>query len=127
MDHVGFDERSFRSLWVVEIKWSNRYFERPADLLKSLLSFCNANNLSEGVVTTIDKQGVKECQGIILTFIPSAVYAYVVGKNTFIQNGLRFGITSMPRDGQIVKRPDGETDRSEGRTFNEGKSCRESR
>jgi predicted AAA+ superfamily ATPase len=93
VDLVGFDERSFRPLWAVEIKWSNRYFERPAEL-KSLLTFCNANNLSEAVVTTIDKQGVKECQGIKLTFIPAAVYTYAVGKNTLIQKGLRSGITA---------------------------------
>jgi len=90
VDLIGLDERSFKPLWAVEIKWSNRYFERPAEL-KALLSFCAANNLDQAVVTTIDKQGVKECQGVRLTFVPAAVYTYVVGKNTLVQKGLRMG------------------------------------
>lgn len=88
VDLIGLDERSFKPMWAVEIKWSNRYFERPTEL-KSLLSFCSLNNLDQAVVTTIDKQGVKECQGIKLTFIPAAVYTYVVGKNTLVQKGAR--------------------------------------
>ena len=90
VDLIGLDERSFKPMWAVEIKWSNRYFERPTEL-KSLLSFCSSNNLDQAVVTTIDKQGVKECQGIKLTFIPAAVYTYVVGKNTLVQKGVRIG------------------------------------
>ena len=90
VDLIGLDERSFKPMWAVEIKWSNRYFERPAEL-KALLSFCAANNLDKAVVTTIDKQGIKECHGIKLTYIPAAVYTYTVGKNTLVQKGMRIG------------------------------------
>ena len=90
VDLIGLDERTFKPLWAVEIKWSNRYYERPLEL-KSLLSFCETNKLDQAVVTTIDKQGVKECRGIRLTFVPAAVYTYAVGKNTLVQKGLRMG------------------------------------
>ena len=41
--------------------------------------------LQKAVVTTIDKLGVKEENGVQLTFFPASVYAYAVGRNTLIQ------------------------------------------
>lgn len=84
VDLICLDEKKFKPLWAVEIKWSNRYFEHPAEL-KSLFSFCATNQLQKAVVTTIDKQGLKEENGLQLTFVPASVYAYVVGRNTLIQ------------------------------------------
>jgi len=53
VDLSCLDEKKFKPLWAVEIKWSNRYFEHPAEL-KSLLSFCATNQLQKAVVTTIE-------------------------------------------------------------------------
>lgn len=80
VDLVSLNHFTFKPTWAAEIKWSNRYFERQSEL-KSLISFCQTNNLREALVTTIDKQGVKECDGIKLNFIPAAIYTYTVGKN----------------------------------------------
>lgn len=84
VDMVGIDDRNFKAQWALEIKWSNRYFDKPVEL-KSLLDFCTKNALSNALVTTIDKQGVKEYGGVELHYYPSAVYAYVVGANTIDQ------------------------------------------
>lgn len=63
---------------------SNRYFERPEEL-KSLFQFCEKNNLKSALVTTIDKEGTVELNGIKLSFVASALYAYVVSVNTLDQ------------------------------------------
>jgi hypothetical protein len=81
VDLVNLSRQTNRPDWVVEIKWSNRFFEAPNEL-KSLTSFCSENNLSQALVTTIDKTGIKENQSLQLQFLPAAVYAYNVGKNT---------------------------------------------
>ncbi len=54
-------------MWALEIKWSNRYFETPGEL-KSLLTFCETNNLKSALVTTIDKTGSREMQKMKLHF-----------------------------------------------------------
>jgi uncharacterized protein len=84
VDLVQLDDKTQAPLWAVEIKWSNQYFDRPRDL-KSLLQFLRDNNLKSAMVTTIDKEGVKKIGDITLQFVPSAVYAYTVGRNTLLQ------------------------------------------
>ncbi len=81
---VKLDELQQQPQWAVEMKWSNHYFEKPGDL-KSLFQFLGDNNMKTALVTTIDKEGVKEVNGVKLNFVPSAVYAYTVGKNTLNQ------------------------------------------
>jgi len=84
VDMVGLDDKKMKPDWALEIKWSNRYYEKPEEL-KSLLQFCKKNNLSSAMVTSIDKEGVVNLDGIELTFYPSAMYAYTVGANTINQ------------------------------------------
>ncbi len=81
VDLVNLSRKNNKPDWAVEVKWSNRYFESPKEL-RSLISFCTENNLKEALVTTIDKQGVKEVKNIQIQFLPAALYAYNVGKNT---------------------------------------------
>lgn len=81
VDMVHLDDKSFNPRWAVEIKWSNRYFDKPGEL-KSLIQFCNINGLSKAIVTTIDKYGKKAVGDVQLTFIPAAVYVYNVGHYT---------------------------------------------
>ncbi|NEW83241.1 MAG: DUF4143 domain-containing protein, partial [Mariniphaga sp.] len=88
VDMVGLSQQNFKPQWALEIKWSNRYFENPGEL-KSLLNFCETNQLNSALVTTIDKSGTKEMQKLKLHFLPSALYAYTVGKNTILQKQLR--------------------------------------
>lgn len=82
VDIVGLDEKTLKPNWAVEIKWSNRAFENPYEELKSLIFFCRKNKLKEAIVTTIDKEGSKEVEGIEIKFIPSAMYTYIVGFNS---------------------------------------------
>ncbi len=84
VDLVHLDEQRQKPTWCVEIKWSNRYVEKPSQL-KSLLSFCAKNSLPEATVTTIDKQIVKEHEGTRLYYYPAAVYAYAAGIRTLRQ------------------------------------------
>lgn len=81
VDLVLLDSRSFKPAWAVEIKWSNRYFDHPNEL-KSLLGFCRVNQLGQALVTTIDELGTYELDGLKLTFVPAAIYAYNIGQFT---------------------------------------------
>lgn len=84
VDMVKLDNQSLKPIWAVEIKWSNQFFEKPGSL-KSLLQFLKENELQTALITTIDKEGTKEVEGLNLNFIPAAVYAYTVGENTLLQ------------------------------------------
>ena len=81
VDMIGLDKGLLKPAWALEIKWSNRYHEKPTEL-KSLLSFCSENKLDTALVTTIDIKDQKEFKGVVLQYVPAATYAYNVGKNT---------------------------------------------
>lgn len=66
--------------WAVEVKWSDRYCEKPSEL-KSLISFCNANGLKDVVVTSKTQTVTCKVEGIPIPFIPASVYCYSVGYN----------------------------------------------
>src|SRR5574343_1543963 len=59
VDLVLVDDKTFKPLWGVEIKWSNRYFEKPSEL-KSLIQFCKSNHFKYALVTSIDYYGIKQ-------------------------------------------------------------------
>jgi predicted AAA+ superfamily ATPase len=84
VDMVGIDIKLLKPKWALDIKWSNRYVEKPQEL-KSLLYFCAQNGLANGTITTIDKFADVEHKGIRLHYIPAALYAFTVGANTLIQ------------------------------------------
>ena len=81
VDLVLVDDKKFKPVWGVEIKWSNRYFEMPQDL-NSLIHFCKSNEFENALVTTIDKQGTKKINDLNFTFLPASIYAYNIGENT---------------------------------------------
>lgn len=84
VDMVKLDEKNLKPQWAVEIKWSNQFFDNPKNL-KPLIQFLKDNHLKTALITTIDKEGKKETDGLNLIFIPAAVYAYTVGRNTLLQ------------------------------------------
>lgn len=84
VDMVMLDGRKHKPIWALEIKWSNRYVEKPGEL-RSLLEFCKANKLEAALVTTIDKEMQVTFGDIELNYYPASVYAYVVGDNTLKQ------------------------------------------
>lgn len=81
VDMVKLHAGSQKPFWALEIKWSNRYAERPEEL-KSLLAFCRLNDMKSASVTTIDKQTQIYHQGIELNYFPAALYAYAAGAET---------------------------------------------
>ncbi len=81
VDLVLLDDKSFKPLWGVEIKWSNRYFYKPKEL-KSLINFCKSNNFNKALVSSIDELGVKEIDNLFFTFIPASIFCYNIGDFT---------------------------------------------
>lgn len=87
VDLVLLDEKFFKPSWAVEIKWSNRYFEKPNEL-NSLFYFCENNNLTTALVTSINKIGNQEINNIDLCYVPAAIYAYNIGVGTLKRKGV---------------------------------------
>lgn len=81
VDLVLVDGKNFRPLWSLEIKWSNRYFEKPHEL-KSLIHFCQRNQMNQCLVTTISQSGIKKIEKLSITYIPASVYCYNAGDTT---------------------------------------------
>lgn len=81
VDLVLMDDKTFKPFWGVEIKWSNRYYNKPNEL-KSLVHFCLNNGLDKALVTSIDQQGTKQLEKLHFTFLPASVYAYNIGDIT---------------------------------------------
>ncbi|PKR80958.1 ATPase [Brumimicrobium salinarum] len=81
VDIVLLDNNLFKPQWCVEIKWSNRFVDKPQEL-KSLRHFCKENNFKATLVTTIDMMDNKTVDNVHITFVPAAVYAYNIGVNT---------------------------------------------
>lgn len=86
VDLVLLNDKNFKPLWGVEIKWTNRYVEKTNEL-NSLIQFCQTHHLTSALVTTINKEEHKNYQNIDFTFVPSSLYAYNVGVNTLKQKG----------------------------------------
>ncbi len=81
VDLVLVDDKKYKPLWGVEIKWSNRYFEKPNEL-KSLINFCKSNNFQKALVTSIDQSGIKQIDELLLSFLPASIYCYNIGDIT---------------------------------------------
>ena len=81
VDIVGINHGKMKADWAVEVKWSDRYYENPSEL-RSLRAFMGTNGLSQALVTTMTQSGLKDMPWGGLQFMPSACYAYIVGRNT---------------------------------------------
>lgn len=91
VDIVGLDIARQKPLWAVEIKWTDRFYERPSEL-ESLKFFLERNQMSHALVTSISKSGSIKIEDITLQFMPVACYAYVVGENTMNQTKVFYGL-----------------------------------
>ena len=91
VDLVGINDALQKPYWAVEIKWSDRFFDKPSEL-SSLQFFMEKNHLPQALVTSISKGGTKNMNFGTLHFIPSACYAYTVGENTLRQAQKSFGL-----------------------------------
>lgn len=71
-----------RISWCTEVKWSNRFFDRPGDL-RLLARFVRENKIdSSPLVTTIDRTGGILVDGVKIEFLPASLHCYELGKNT---------------------------------------------
>ena len=91
VDIVGLSIARQKPEWAVEIKWTNRFFENPNELV-SLLHFMEQNNIAHALVTSIDKHGEIQINDKTLHFIPVACYAYIVGENTINHTKASYGL-----------------------------------
>lgn len=92
VDIVYLDSRTQKAVWAIEVKWSDRYCDKPEDL-KSILSFCQANGLKDVLVTSKTKAMGREINGVRITFVPASMYCYTVGRN-IIRRGPRAATVS---------------------------------
>jgi len=91
VDIVGINSITQKPSWAVEVKWSDRYYEHTGEL-HSLLSFMENNHIEQAIVTSIEKKGKKQLDKVALQFIPTAVYAYIVGHNTLQKHKQKIGL-----------------------------------
>jgi uncharacterized protein len=66
--------------WAVEVKWSDRFCDKPHEL-KSLIDFSRENSLEDILVTSRTKTITCNVDGIKIPFVPASVYCYAVGYN----------------------------------------------
>jgi uncharacterized protein len=79
VDIVNLDQNQKPS-WAVEVKWSDRYSDHPEEL-RSLITFCRKNGLTEPLVTSMTRTSVREVDGVKVEFQPASAYCYTVGYN----------------------------------------------
>ena len=91
VDIVGINVAKQEPAWAVEIKWTDRYFEKPGEL-ESLQYFLAKNNMSEAIVTTKTEFGSKLLDWGKVHFMPVACYAYTVSENTLKQTKENYGL-----------------------------------
>ena len=91
VDIVGINAGTQKPQWAVEIKWTDRYAERPGEL-ESLLWYMPKNGLKDAIVTSETIAKTKEMEEMTLHFIPVACYAYTVAGNTLYNKNLLYGL-----------------------------------
>ncbi|MBI5561218.1 MAG: ATP-binding protein [Deltaproteobacteria bacterium] len=65
--------------FALEIKWSNRFFDRPEEL-KSLIRFAKFHGLERVSATAIDKSGTRAISGVTISFTVGSIFCYRLGK-----------------------------------------------
>ncbi len=91
VDIVGLDMAKFKPAWAVEVKWSDRFYERPSELA-SLGYFMEKNKMDFALVTSISRRGTRQLNGNEVLFVPTACYAYTAAKNTLLQMPSEIGL-----------------------------------
>lgn len=91
MDIVGLNVAKQKPDWAVELKWTDRYFDRPNEL-ESLIYFMEQNGMESAIVTSISKSGEVKIKNKTLLFLSVSCYAYIVGKNTLNHTKALYGL-----------------------------------
>ncbi len=65
--------------YALEVKWSNRYINNVNELAQ-VVKFCKTNRLAGCWVTTVDRYGDVDADGVTLSFLPASAYCYATGE-----------------------------------------------
>ena len=85
VDVIGIIEGSPRTIWAVEIKWSDKSYSNPSRI-KGIIDYSKKHSLSrKPVVTTRTIRGELIVSGVPIEFCPTSLHCYTIGKN-LIQN-----------------------------------------
>jgi len=79
VDIVSLNEK-LRPGWVVEVKWSDRYYDHPEEL-KSLHRFCAYHDMANATVTTKIIMDKKKLGKTTIQYYPASLYCYLLGYN----------------------------------------------
>ncbi len=79
MDIVGL-QPDMRVGWVVEIKWSDIYRDKP-EKLKGQIGFCKKHGLKAMKVTSKTVFSEEKLDEVLVQFWPAALYCYILGHN----------------------------------------------
>ena len=80
VDMVSIDPKKQKAAWAVEVKWSDRYCEKPGEL-KNVINFCHSNGLKDVLVTSRSQTMFCEVSDVQIEFQPASLYCYIVGFN----------------------------------------------
>ena len=90
VDIVSLSSDTQKARWAVEVKWSDRFCERPEEL-KNVVAFCRSNGLKEALVTSKTKALACEVGGVTFEFVPTSIYCCSVGFNVIDTRQRRLG------------------------------------
>ena len=79
LDFVRINAGTQRPEAAMEIKWSDGPYDHPAEV-KDAVAFARNNGLKTLTVTSRSQEGVKHMDDVELSFVPTARFAYDLGK-----------------------------------------------
>lgn len=91
VDLVMVDKKKQSSPYATELKWSNRAVEHPRTELRSLISFCKRNDLTQAAVTTKNQYASIVIDGIDIQFRPTSDVCYSTGAD-IVEGALARGV-----------------------------------
>lgn len=78
VDLVSCNEQTGYTIEVTEVKWTNRYAEKPSEM-KSLYEFCLKNKPHHIISTTRSCAVSKKINSTDIVFFPSSLWSYIIG------------------------------------------------
>jgi len=82
VDLVRIDSGTLRPVWAYDIKWSDRFVDRPGEL-RGLIEFALKNGIENAPVgsTTRTKTSESLVDGVTIRHFPCALHCYQIGRN----------------------------------------------
>lgn len=81
IDLISKDKDLVSTNWICEIKWSDRFVKHPEEL-SGLIAFSKKNQMRDNAFSTTRRLSDHTySNGVLIEFIPSALYCYILGKN----------------------------------------------